>query len=110
MTSDDNAFHLEVLKLLVHIAWADGAIDQVEVAAVEELGRGWNVPPAALSDIAERMRKGQPRPPPNMQLLKARPDDVMEAVRKVVLSDGKLDLEELDVLGTVAEMLGVQEN
>jgi uncharacterized tellurite resistance protein B-like protein len=103
-------FHLEVLKLLVHIAWADGAVDPVEIAAVEELAHSWSVDPAAIADITERMRRGQPRPPPNMQLLKARPDDVMDAVRKVVMSDGKLDLEELDVLGTVATMLGIPEN
>lgn len=108
--SEAAVFYLEVLKLLVHVAWADGAPDENEVMVVEELGREWHVPADALADIATRLRRGQPRPPPNMQLLKSRPDEVMEAVRNVVLSDGKLDLEELDVLGTVAEMLGVQED
>lgn len=106
---NDPAFHLEVLKLLVHVAWADGAVDEGEVGVVEELGRSWRVPDAALIDIAGRMRRGEPRPPPNMQLLKSHPEEVMAAVRTVVLSDGKLDLEELDVLGTIADMLGVKE-
>lgn len=106
----EDAFHSEVLKLLVHIAWADGVVEEAEIAAIKELGLSWNVPPAELEQVVTRLQNRQAAAAPNMQLLRANPRAVMNAVREVVMSDGRLDLEELDVLGTVAQLLGVQQD
>ncbi len=101
----DVSFDTEVVKLLLQVAWADDVVTPSEKDMIFGLARSWFVPEPELKVLMERLDQGQPLPQPNLKLLRTRPDDVLEAARGLVLSDGKVAAEESDMLKQIAEML-----
>lgn len=106
--SDEDRFNIEVIKLLMQVAWADGDVDDHEAQAILGLGRSWSVPEAELKELRERLTKGDPLPQPDMALLKTRADETIEAVRAIVFADGKLKRDEGQMVKQIAQMLGVK--
>lgn len=105
--SDEDKFNLEVLKLLLHVAWVDGTVDQHEANMLLGLGRSWSVPEAALQKLMESVQAGRRPSEPDFELLRSRSDDAMQAARALVLSDGKVMPEESALLKKVqAALLG----
>lgn len=105
LTSEDQ-FNIEVLKLLLQVAWADGNVDEREALTILGLGRSWSVPEAEIQTLRDRLTQGSPLPQPDMSLLKTRPDEVLEAVRAMVFADGKLKRDEGEMVKQIAQMLG----
>ncbi len=101
----DPSFDTEVVKLLLQVAWADDEVSERERDMIVGLARSWFVPEPELTGLIHRLAQGQPLPQPNLQLLRTRPDDVLEAVRGLVLSDGKVAGEESEMLKQIAELL-----
>jgi len=99
--SEEDQFNLEVLKLLLHVAWVDGAVDQHEANMLLGLGRSWTVPEAALQKLLESIESGRKPSEPDYGLLKTRPDEVLQAARALVLSDGVVHPEETALLKKV---------
>ncbi len=105
--SQDDAFNLEVLKLLLHVAWVDGVVDQQEVQVLLGLGRSWSVPEGALQKILESVKAGRRPSEPNWALLRTRTEDALMAARALVLADGRVLPEESALLKRVqATLLG----
>lgn len=102
--SDDDRFNLEVLKLLLNVAWADGEVAPPEVNMVLGLGRSWSVPEPELQKLIEHSRTTRPSEP-DFVLLRTRADDAMEAARALVLADGKVAPEESALLKKVQAAL-----
>jgi hypothetical protein len=103
--SEDDQFNLEVLKLLLHLAWVDGAVDQAEVNMLLGLGRSWTVPEQLLQKLMEAVKAGKRPSEPNWDLLRERPDDALQAARALVLADGKVVKEEIALLKSVQAAL-----
>jgi uncharacterized tellurite resistance protein B-like protein len=103
--STEDSFNLEVLKLLLHVAWVDGEVDQHEAQMVMGLGRSWTVPEAELQALMAKIKAGDKPGEPNWELLKTRSDDAMMAARGLVLADGKVKPEESALLKRVGAML-----
>ncbi len=101
----DVTFDTEVVKLLLQVAWADDEVSARERAMIFGLARSWFVPEPELKVLLQRLDQGQPLPQPNLKLLRTRVDDVMEAVRGVVLSDGKVAEEESAMIQQILELL-----
>ncbi len=101
----DVAFDTEVVKLLLQVAWADDEVSMREKGMILGLARSWFVPELELKVMMEKLEQGKPLPQPNLKLLRTRADEVMEAVRGLVLSDGKLADEESVMIHQLAEML-----
>lgn len=106
MTTFDDRFNLEVLKLLVTVAWVDGQVDQREANMVLGLGRSWTVPELELQQLMHRLNRGERPNEPDYALLRARPDDALQAARALMLTDGKAGGEELALLKKVQTALG----
>ena len=81
--SRDDRFNLEVVKLLLKVAWVDREVDE----------------------LLRRVDAGQPLPEPDLATLRQRADDVMTAARALVLSDGKIKAEESALLKQLAATL-----
>ncbi|MBE2250813.1 MAG: TerB family tellurite resistance protein [Myxococcus sp.] len=96
--STEDQFNLEVLKLLLHVAWVDGAVDQAEANMLLSLGRSWTVPELALQKLMEAVKAGRRPSEPNWDLLRERADDALQAARALVLADGKVQKEEIALL------------
>jgi tellurite resistance protein len=105
--SDDDRFNLEVLKLLLNVAWVDGDVEQHEANMVLGLGRSWSVPEAALQKLMASIQEGKRPAEPDYALLRQRSDDALQAARALVLADGKVLPEETALLKKVqAALLG----
>ncbi|MFT3712164.1 MAG: TerB family tellurite resistance protein [Archangium sp.] len=94
-----------MLKLLVHVAWVDGGVDQQESQLLLSLGRSWTVPEAALQQLLEDVKEGKKPAEPDYALLKTRADDAVMAARTLVLADGKVKPEESALLKKIVASL-----
>ena len=103
--TDDVTFNTELVKLLLQVAWADDEVATREKDMIFGLARGWFVPEPELKELMARLDQGKPLPQPNLTLLRTRLDDVMEAVRGLVLSDGKVAPEESAMIKQIQQML-----
>jgi hypothetical protein len=103
--SPEDRFNLEVVKLLLKIAWVDQELDVHEKNLILGAARSWTVPEPELKQLLARLEQGTPLPEPDMGLLKTRADDVMTAARALVLSDGKVKKEESALLKQLAAAL-----
>ncbi|MBK7862477.1 MAG: TerB family tellurite resistance protein [Archangiaceae bacterium] len=103
--SPEDRFNLEVVKLLLKIAWVDNEVDEREKQTIVGAARSWNVPEPELKQLLTRLEQGAPLPEPDLALLRPRADDVMTAARALVLSDGKVKKEESALLKQLAASL-----
>ena len=103
--SAEDTFILEVLKLLLLVAWVDGEVEQHEANMVMGLGRSWSVPEPELKVLMEDLKAGRKIGEPNWELLKSRKDDALTAARALVLADGKVKPEESALLKRVVASL-----
>lgn len=101
--SHEDQFNLEVLKLLLNVAWVDGEVEQHEVNMLLGLGRSWSVPEAALQKLI--IKAGKRPAEPDYALLRERADDALQAARALVLADGKVMPEETQLLKRVQAVL-----
>ena len=105
MTAED-VFNLEMLKLLLTVAWKDRDFDVHERNMIVGLGRSWLVPEDELQALLGRSGKDQAPPEIDWTLLRSRKDDVLNAARALVLTDGKVNREETDLLKEIQKNLG----
>jgi tellurite resistance protein len=103
--SHDDRFNLEVVKLMLKVAWADGQVAPRERQVIMGAARSWHVAEPELKQLMARLDQGDPLPEPDVAVLKPRADDVMTAVRALVASDGKVAQEETALLEKIAAML-----
>lgn len=103
--SAEDTFNLEVLKLLISVAWVDGAVDPHEAQMVMGLGRSWSVPEPSLQAMMADLEAGKRPAEPDWTLLKTRSDDAITAARALVLADGKIQPEESALLKRVVASL-----
>lgn len=105
--STEDRFNTEVIKLLLQVAWSDRQLDHAEQLVIFGLGRSWNVPEKELQSLMEKLKAGGSLPEPDIEVLRTRPDDVMEAVRALAVSDGKFADTEKDMIERIKSKLGV---
>ncbi len=106
LTAEDR-FNIEVIKLLLQVAWVDREITHAERMIVLGLGRSWSVPEAELHSLMDLLKAGGHMPEPDLEVLRTRPDDVLEAARAMCVSDGKLAEGEKSMLERISARLGV---
>jgi tellurite resistance protein len=104
--SDEDRFNIELLKLLVQAAWSDQALSPQERSLILGVGRSWSVPEPELRTLLERLEAGGELPAPDMEVLRRRPDDVLEAVQALSAADGRLAGAEKALLSLVTAALG----
>jgi uncharacterized tellurite resistance protein B-like protein len=107
MTTPEDRFHIELLKLLLHVAWSDGEVDPREGRALIGAARRWNIPQAELEPLEHCLDQGKPLPAPNLGLLRQRPDDVLAMVRALIACDTDVHLSEKEMISQLRELLGV---
>jgi uncharacterized tellurite resistance protein B-like protein len=98
-------FALELVKLLVQVAWADGDVAPAEAEALLAFGRRSGLAEEDLQALASMLTGRSPLAPPNLGLLKERRTDVLRAVKELLLSDLEIADEEEEVLEQIAALL-----
>jgi hypothetical protein len=107
MTTPENQFHIELLKLLLHVAWSDNEVDPREARALIGAARRWEVPQVELERLERCLDQGESMPAPNLGLLRQRPDDVLATVRALIALDTDVHFSEKKMIAQIRELLGV---
>lgn len=103
--TEETIFHIEVVKLLLQMAWSDDELDPQEREQIRMSATKWGVPPADLQMLMQRLDEGEPLPVPNLKLLRKKPEAAIAAARRLMLSDGKIAEGEAEMLAQIKEML-----
>jgi len=98
-------FELEVLTLLVVVAWADQQIDDREVAVVLELARSSGASDVEIETLRAGLADRYLLPAPNFQLLRARRDEVMALVDQMIGADRQVVADEKAVRAAILRLL-----
>lgn len=94
----NDAFNVEVLKLMVQLAWSDERLDAREVGLILGVARSWSIPEPEFAALKKLLDEGGSPPAPDLALLRDRPDEVFEAMRALIASDGQLQASEREML------------
>jgi tellurite resistance protein len=105
--STEDRFNIEVIKLLLQIAWSDRQLSHSEQLVIFGLGRSWSVPEKELQALLEKLKTGSSLPEPDIEVLRTRPDDVLEAARALAVSDGSFAASEKELIDRIKSKLGV---
>src|SRR4051794_28488678 len=101
----DAEFCLEIVKLLLQVAFADDEIDPNEAAMLLDLAHRWQLPEAEIASLAQLIVKKERLPAPNLSLLKARKAEVLQIARTLQYADGSVATAEEDMLAQLDELL-----
>jgi uncharacterized tellurite resistance protein B-like protein len=99
-------FALELVKLLVQVAWADHEVAPAEAEKLLAYARRSGLTDQDLAGLSAMLTGRAPLVPPNLGLLKERRTEVLRAVKELLLSDLEIAEEEEEVLEQVAALLG----
>ncbi len=105
LTAEDD-FNIEVLKLLLQLAWSDERVAPEEVGLILGAARSWGVPEAEVGALKACLDGKELLPAPDLGLLRERPDAVFEAVRALIACDGHLQAAESEMLDELRIILG----
>ena len=100
------AFALELVKLLLQVAWADHDVAPAEAEALESFARRSGLSQSEQQELSAMLHGRAPLSPPNLGLLKTRRTEVLRAVKELLLVDLEVAEEEEDLLGQIAALLG----
>lgn len=95
-TKDD--FNVEVIKLMIQLAWSDGRLHEQEKRVILGVARSWSVPEPEFAAFKKLLSEGGTPAAPDLALLRRRPDEVFEAVQAIIMSDGKFQGDEKRML------------
>ena len=102
----DRGFALEVIKLLLQVAWADGEVAPEEAEVLIEHTRRSGLGEGELDELRACLSGEAPLPPPNLGLLRERRVEALRAVRNLLKSDLRIAPEEDAILGQISALLG----
>jgi len=105
MSTVRHVFELEVIKLLLQVAWADEEMAPEEAASLLAQAKGLGLTELHLEEIETYLSGQEPLPPPNLALLKERRVEVLRAVKTMLQSDLHVAPEEDEILDQIALLL-----
>ncbi|HEX8824889.1 MAG TPA: TerB family tellurite resistance protein [Archangium sp.] len=106
-TAEDR-FNVEVLKLMLQLAWSDGQVDVREIGTILGAARSWEVPESEVAALKKTLDSNGPPPAPDLALLRGRSAEVLEAARALIASDGELQAAEEELLAELRIILDAE--
>ena len=99
-------FRIEVLKLLLQVAWADHEVQPEEAQTIRDIARQYRLDDEQLSQLEGYLSGEAALPAPNLGILRERRQEVILAVQTLLLSDLQVVAEEREILAEIEELLG----
>jgi uncharacterized tellurite resistance protein B-like protein len=103
--AQDPTLALELVKLLLQVAWADDDVQPAEAEALLTYAKRCALPAAELELLGDCLAGRAPLPPPNLGYLKEHRLDVLRAVKDLLLSDLHIAAEEEQILSQISALL-----
>lgn len=104
-SASSKVFALELVKLLIQVAWADHDVAAAEAEALLAFARRNGLSETEMTSLSDMLSGRAPLAPPNLGLLKERRTEVLRAVKELLLSDLQIAEEEEELLGQIAALL-----
>ena len=101
----DETISLELLKLLLQVAWADHTLAADEVETLHHYAGALGLSPPTIAQFQRWVERRDPLPPPNMGVLRQHRAVVLRACARLSQADGVLHQDEHHVMRDVMEML-----
>jgi hypothetical protein len=99
--------NLEILGLMLQVAWADEEVASQEAVAIIGRARELAVGEDHIELLEACLRGEKTLPPPDMGFLRLHRDDALAAIRTLIAADeGGGNAGEAEVLAQIEEMLG----
>ena len=102
----DERLNLEILGLLLQVAWADGAIEARESAHILERAKASGLDESVVQRLDACLRGEATLPPPDLGYLRSHKDQVMAAVERFVGGDDATDADTETLIDEVRALLG----
>lgn len=109
VASSAGGLEVEIIKLLLQVAWADHEVEEREVEHILELGKRASMSREELAALRDNLLNQKQLPPPNFARLREDPDAVMDAVRGLVGSDGFVVDDEAELMEEIHSLLVTEE-
>jgi uncharacterized tellurite resistance protein B-like protein len=106
MKLEEERLNLEILKLLMQMAWADHDLSDDEVAHVIEVARNGGLGDKAVGILEERLRGDDKLPPPDLGFLRKHREAALAAAEQVIHADSHVSDDEEHLLAEIRELLG----
>lgn len=100
-----DTFHLELVKLLLKVAWADHRVVRAEAELIRDLCRKLGMSAQVKAQVEAWLRSEHPAPTPDMHLLRQNTRAVLAAVKTIVLADDRIAPEEAAMLAEIEAAL-----
>jgi hypothetical protein len=102
----DDRLNLEILGLLLQVAWADDEISAGEAELILRRARSANLGDEHVARIEACLRGEATLPPPDIGYLRAHRAEALAAVHKLIGIDDDIADEEHSTLAQIRELLG----
>jgi uncharacterized membrane protein YebE (DUF533 family) len=106
MNATEERLNLEILKLLIQVAWADHEVAEDERRMLEERARVSGLGDEAVATLQRFLATEAKLPAPDFGFLRAHRDQAIAAAEKMVQSDDTVSASEQEVLVEIRELLG----
>jgi hypothetical protein len=101
----DAAVALEVLKLLLQVAWSDPPLSSREIAVVLDTAKRWGVVEKDAIELIGAIADRRALAPPDLGLLRVHRDGVMEKVKEIAGADGVVVEDEEEMMAEIGRLL-----
>ncbi len=101
----DPRLEMELIKLLMQVAWADGVVDEQESVRVFDHAKRLKLQPNALDLLWQCLQGKRKLPAPDLGFLRQHADVACDLAEGLVHADGQVTEEEVEVLAQIESML-----
>ena len=103
--SDDKVLDLEILKLLLQVAWADHDVSADEIDHILALAQAADMSGETLELLASCLRGELQLPAPDLGMLRAHKERALLAAHKLIVSDDSIGEDEKETFREIKQLL-----
>jgi uncharacterized tellurite resistance protein B-like protein len=104
--SEQRRVDVEIIKLLMQVAWADGSVAPEEATAILEHARAVGLGERALTALDSCLSGKARLPAPDLGFLRQHRVEALAAADKIVRRDAEISDDEVEIIAQIQQLLG----
>jgi uncharacterized tellurite resistance protein B-like protein len=104
--SEQRRVDVEIIKLLMQVAWADGSVAPDEAQAILAHARNAGLGDRALAALDSCLTGKARLPAPDLGFLRQHRQEALSAADKIVRRDAEVSDEEVEIIAQLQQLLG----